>query len=360
MTRVACILVLSLFSGVHVLEAQSATDLANDLLGQGVRRYQALEYDAAAALLTRSLGLASTGALADSQRTRALTYLAATELFRGQRDSAVTAFREVVLLNPRYHPDELIFPPQVTNLFQEVRRTTRAIAVVVPPVTQLRTRLERFSAQVLTSSLADVTVTLVHADGSPLRELYNGPVVDSLLVTWDGLTAPGGAPADDGRYILRVAPRTPGPDAPRAREVMLDVKQQLPDTLPWPPPLTSPPLLPERTSGGPAIRSLATGLLAGAAVMALPAIIAPDRDTQGGGSGARIVVGAAVGVSGIVGFFARKPRPLEANVRANASQRDAWKRKVEAVRAENATRLQKTRLEVRAGPVTIADRGGAP
>ena len=48
---------------------------------------------------------------------------------------------------------------------------------------------------------------------------------------------------------------------------------------------------------------------------------------------------------------------LEANVRANASQRDAWKRKVDQVKAENANRLQKTRLEVRAGPVTVAERG---
>jgi len=68
-------------------------------------------------------------------------------------------------------------------------------------------------------------------------------------------------------------------------------------------------------------------------------------------------VGAAVGVAGFVGFFAHKPRPLEANVRANASQRDAWKKKLDAVKAENATRLRTVRLVVRAGPETIAERG---
>jgi hypothetical protein len=344
--RASFVLVLSLLlCGARVVRAQSA----GDLLGQGVQKYQALEYDAAAALLERSLRRDSTAGLADSLRARALTYLAATELFRGQRDSAVAAFRQLVLLNPRYRPDELIFPPQVTNLFQEVRRATRAIAVVVPPVTELRTRLERFTARVLASSLADVAVTLAQEDGTPVRQLYSGPVADSLLVAWDGLTA-AGTPAGNGRYVLRVTPRIPTADGPRARQVVLEVKQEQPDTLAWP---STPPLLPERTSTGPAFRSLATGLVAGAAAVALPSMLAPGKDA----SGARFAVGATVGVAGFVGFFARKPRPLEANVRANAAQRDAWKKKLDAVRAENVARLRTLRLVVRAGPETIAERG---
>ena len=310
MRRATRFLALSLlFCGARELQAQSA----GDLLGRGVRHYQALEYAAAAALLEQSLGRDSAAGLADSLRARALSYLAATELFRGQRDSAVAAFRQLVLLNPLYRPDELIFPPQVTNLFQEVRRSTRAIAVIVPPVTKLRTRLERFSARVLTSSLTDVLVTLAPEVGTPVWELYNGPVADSVVVTWDGLTA-GGAPADNGRYVLRVTPRTPAADGPRARQVLLEVKQEPPDTLAWPPPLTTPPLLPERTSSGPAFRSLAAGLVVGAAAVALPSIMARGKDA----TGARFAVGAAVGVSGLVGFFAQRPRPLEANVRANA------------------------------------------
>jgi len=348
-TRATVALALSLLlCGAQELRAQSG-----DPLGRGVRAYQALEYDAAAALLEQSLGRDSTMGLADSLRARALSYLAATELFRGQRDSAVAAFRQLVLLNPRYRPDELIFPPQVTNLFQEVRRATRAIAVAVPPVTELRPRLERFfTARVLASSLADVTVTLAQEDGTPVRQLYSGPVADSLVVTWDGLTA-GGAPADNGRYVLRVTPRTPTADGPRARQVMLDVKQEAPDTLPWPPDLATPPLLPERTSTSPAFRSLAAGLLVGAAAVALPSLVAQGKNA----TGARFAVGAAVGISGFVGFFARKPRPLEANVRTNAALRDTWRKRLDAVKTENAARVRSIRLVVRAGPETIADRG---
>src|SRR5256886_8728492 len=234
-----------LLCGARGLRAQAASEL----LGQGVRAYQSLEYDAAAALLQQSLGRDATTGLAGSLRARALTYLAATELFRQQRDSAVAAFRQLVMLNPRYRPDELIFPPQVTNSFQEVRKATRAVGVGVPLVTGLRPRLERFTAGVLVSSLADVTVTLAREDGTPVRTLYEGPVADSLAVKWDGLTA-AGTTADNGRYLLQVAPRTPTADGPRARQVVLEVKQELPDTLAWPPPLESPPLLPERTSAG--------------------------------------------------------------------------------------------------------------
>ena len=344
MTRAFIVLTMSLLlGGAQVLRAQSA----RELLGQGVRAYQALEYDAAAALLEESLGRDSSG-LADSLRARALTYLGATDLFRGQRDSAVATFRHLVLLNPRCRPDELIFPPQVTNLFQEVRRATRAIAVAVPPVTELRTRIERFTARVLTSSLADVTVTLAREDGTLMRQLYSGPVADSLLVSWDGLTAAGTA-ATDGRYLLQVTPRTPTADGPRARQVLLEVKQEPPDTLAWPP---EPPFLPERTSSGPAFRSLAAGLVTGAAAVALPSIMAQGKDA----TGARFAVGAAVGIAGFVGFFAHKPRPLEANVRKNASQRDAWMKKLDGVKTENATRLRTMRLVVRAGPETFAER----
>ena len=110
--------------------------------------------------------------------------------------------------------------------------------------------------------------------------------------------------------------------------------------------------MPERTSSGPAFRSLAAGLVTGAAAVALPSIMAQGKDA----TGARFAVGAAVGIAGFVGFFAHKPRPLEANVRKNASQRDAWMKKLDGVKTENATRLRTMRLVVRAGPETFAER----
>src|SRR5438552_17886862 len=107
MTRATAVLAISLLCcGARVLPAQS-----RELLGQGVRHYQALEYDAAAALLEQSLGRDSAAGVADSLRARALSYLAATELFRGQRDSAVAALRPLVLHNTHYRPVAVLCPP---------------------------------------------------------------------------------------------------------------------------------------------------------------------------------------------------------------------------------------------------------
>ncbi len=347
--RVARVVAWLVLAGARALSAQSA----RDLVAQGVRAYRALEYDAAAALLRRSLAPDAPGMLSTGERAQALSYLGATELFRNQRDSAVDAFQDIVRLDPRYRPDELIFPPQVTNLFQELRRATKVIAIVVPPVTELHTRLDRFRVRLVSSSLTDVTVTLAQTDGTPVRELYRGPVADSLLVTWDGLTGEG-TPAEDGRYLLRVAPRAAGADTLRSRQVTLDVAQQAPDTLPWPPPLTTPPLLPERAPGTSGLRPLATGLVVAAAAVVLPSIVSPGRDP----TPARFAVGATVGVAGLVGLVThQRGRPLEANVRTNAPQREAWKRRLEAVQAENAKRRGTVRLVVRAVAETVADRG---
>jgi hypothetical protein len=74
---------------------------------------------------------------------------------------------------------------------------------------------------------------------------------------------------------------------------------------------------------------------------------------------ARFAVGAAVGVAGIAGFFTQqRGHPIDANIRANAPQREAWQRRVDAVKAENATRRSAVRMVVRATPQNVADRGG--
>jgi hypothetical protein len=331
------------------LSAQSA----GTLLGQGIRDYQNLEYDAAAALLQQSLLQPPPLALADTQRTRALSYLAATELFRGRRNAAAAAFRDLIQIDPRAGPDSLIFPPQVTNLFQDVRRTTKVVRLEVPPLTELHARLEWFTARLLASSLEHVTVALVRNDGTPVRTLYNGPVADSLLVKWDGLTT-AGTPPGDGRYVLRVTPRSAAADGTHPIEAALNISLEQPDTLPWPAPLAGSALLPERASARPALQSLAAGALAGATIAVLPALVARGSS----GTDARFLVATTVSVSGLVGFLSQHPgQPITANVRANAAARDAWQQRVDAVRAENGNRRTSAKLLIRAAPATVAERG---
>jgi hypothetical protein len=329
----------------RALPAQSP----GELMTRGVSAYQALDYDLASTLLRRCLVRDSAGGspLPPAQRARALSYLAATELFRGRRDSAIAAFRALVLLDPSYRPDELVFPPKVTNLYVEVRRDTKVFAIETPPVTRMHGRLEPFSARLVASTLADVTVTLEREDGARIRTLYAGPVVDSLTVLWDGLTSEG-APPPDGRYALRITPRTPDGRGRRALTVPLEIKRLQTDTLPWP---EQPQLAPERSARGPALGALGAGLVAGGMTFLLPSVI--SRGTTA--SSARFAVGVGLSASGIAGFLMRRRgRPTGTNADANTVKRAAWQDRVNAVRTENAERRAGARLEIRAHPVTTA------
>ncbi len=112
--------------------APAAAQGRSDLVLRGIQAYQSLDYRAAAELLRASLAPGVRPALPAAERSRALCYLGATEVFRSFRDSAAAVFRELVLGDPRYRPDALVFPPQVTDLFEAVRRSTPAFAVTLP------------------------------------------------------------------------------------------------------------------------------------------------------------------------------------------------------------------------------------
>ncbi len=341
----AILLLLGILAGA--LRAQTP----GEYLDKGIAAYQALDYDQAQVLLRRSITKDSSSGplLSRNDRARALSFLGATELFRGRRDSAAAAFRALVLLDPNFHPDDLVFPPKVTSLYQEVRRGTKALAVEAAPVSETHGRLHPFAARVVTSSLSDVTITVERQDGTRIRTLYTGPVVDSMTVLWDGLTADGSAPSD-GRYALRVTPRSGGgtPGGLRAITLPLEIRQIPLDTLAWP---NRPELLPEHTTAQPAFRALGAGVLAGTAALVLPSIVSRGVTA----SSARLALGVGLTTAGIVGFVTHRPgRPIPDNVAANQENRRAWQQEVAGIRNENAQRRAGTRLEIHAGPTGVA------
>src|SRR5207249_6708906 len=65
----------------------AAQQAATDLLAQGMRAYQSLDYDQAAAILRRGLARTTGDTLSAVERLQALTYLGATELREGDRKS---------------------------------------------------------------------------------------------------------------------------------------------------------------------------------------------------------------------------------------------------------------------------------
>jgi len=100
------------------LRAQNGS--ANEVLTGAVRAYRDLDFDAAARLLRRALSPPLATGLDDSGRARALTYLGAAEHYRGRQDSAIAVFQRLVVLAPSDRPDTLIFPPEITRLYDEV------------------------------------------------------------------------------------------------------------------------------------------------------------------------------------------------------------------------------------------------
>ena len=336
---------------VAIFPAVAAGQRSGELIDRGIRAYQVLDYDNATLLLRRALAAPPSDTVPVAERVRALNYLAASELYRGRRDSAAAVFRRLVLSAPRAHPDLLIFPPEVTTVFEATRRSTKAVLAELPADTTLQAGEGRYPIVLFASSFHEIVVALEQEDGRFLRGLYAGAIGDSLLVSWDGLDS-AGVPMRTGRYALSVTSRpSPGGEILRVLQLRLDVRATSGrDTLPWP---AKPDSLPERTTPGPALRALALGMLSGAAALALPPVVARGSRP----SGARFGVAGAVSLAGILGYFARKPgQPLPQSIAVNSERRAAWQGKVGDVQHENTVRRRTVQLTLRSGKPVVIER----
>jgi hypothetical protein len=339
--RVVAAVLVALAAGGRAARAQGSSTL----LAEGIRAYGNLDLDVAVRLLRAEAARLALKRTASDERSTALVYLGATELLRGKRDSATAAFRQLVALDPRFRPNRLIFPPQVTSLFEQVRQTTKTVVVVAPPDTEIATGAGAFGAWVVATSPHKVDVTLRYGDGRPFRSLYAGGVADSALVRWDGLDSAGKLPQVD-RVWLRVASLGPKGEVAGMVQLPLALKVTEGDTLEW---SAGPPdslLLPERAGHGPAGRALLGGAIVSAAVVALPSIVG-GTDASGG---PRVAVAGTVGIASLVGYFVhRAGRPVPANVAANRRTRAAWQQRMATVQAENERRRRMGRLAIHVG-----------
>jgi hypothetical protein len=324
---------------------------ADELLAQGIRAYQSLEYEIAGGLLRRSLSPVGDRGLSDSSRVRALMYLGASEIFRGRRDSALVAFRRLVLQDPRYRPDQLVFPPEVSTTFDLARRVVPAVAAVAEDQ-EIVLGDQLYAIRLYASSFHEIQALITTDDGRIVRQLYLGPIADSLTVRWDGLDSAGTGPAR-GRVALVVVSRNTQGQPLRRVQLALETTARVPDTLPHPAPPAGAALQPERRSGGPAWRSLIGGIAAGGAAALLPSLVTGESS----GSNARFVVAGTLGLTGLVGFVVQRPgRVLARNVAANRAARDAWQRQVTQTIEENARRRADVRLTIRPGRLTRIER----
>lgn len=338
-----CLLALAAAPGVV-----AAQDGPGQLIVLGVQAYQDLEFNTAVRLFQRALEHAPASELPAPDRARALAYLGAADVFRGGRDSATAAFRRIVLLDPRYRLDPLIFPPEVTTVFERVVRGTKVVTIEVAQDQDVEIGKGVFRAHLIASSFHAVEATLRYPNSGLFRTLYDGPIGDSLDLRWDGRDA-AAQPAEAPRLVLRVMSRSPAGRVVRIIDLPLDVRVSPPDTLNWPPAPAPSLFLPERASGGPARRALLGGVLFSGAVVALPSVVSG----QPGASHGRLAVAAGIGLAGIVGYVVSRPgRPLAVNVRANQALRADWQSRLADVQAENARRRATVHLVIHTGAAT--------
>jgi hypothetical protein len=314
----------------------------DSLVGAGMRAYRDLDFDLAAGYLHRALTL-----LADqpdtARRAEALVYLGATDVFREQADSARSVFRRLVMLDPRYRIDALIFPPQVTTVFDAVRRATPATMMALPARARFLASDGALSGSVFSSTYHQVRVEIQARDASVVRRVYAGPVGDSLAVAWDG-RATSGMPVESGRYFLAVTSLDSAGAPARILRIPLDVTAVPTDTLLPPPP---PDLLAERSPGNRALTSLLGGLAIGTAVTLLPSAFVSDASPGPG----RFVVGGAVAIGSVVGFLSgrRRTETRVSAVAVNDSLRAAWQERAAAVATENQQRRRNAQITVVVG-----------
>lgn len=335
------------------LAAPLAAQSPDSLVASGIRAYRNLDFDAAAGFLVRATSLLASRP-DTALETRALLYLGAVEIYRGRPDSGQAIFRTLVRLTPGYRVDRLVFPPEVTTVFDAARRATLVVGVSVPREARFPAGNDAFTARLVGSTYHQVHAEVQRPDGSVVRSLYAGPIGDSLSVSWDGRTN-ADIPPVTGRYWLVVTSLDAAGARGRVIRVPLDVVTMGVDTLPVPL-LPQQDLLPEERPGRGSWASLAGGLLLGAATAAAPSVVASDASLSGG----QFVVGSAIAVAGVVGFvIGRDVQPIPENIAANDSTRAAWEAGVAAAAAENARRRATAEVVVRTGPPQVIDPEGS-
>jgi hypothetical protein len=316
-------------------------------LNQAIRSYQNLEYDDAAEGLRRALNRPD---LPADQQEQMLSYLGASEFFLNHRDAAVAAFRQMLLIDPAARLDNLIFPPEVQRVFDEARKGVKAVRVDVPGRNAIQVGQTSMPVRLLTTSYHEIGVAITGRSGQAIHWLYNGPIADSIDVTWDGMDAAGKVVASGG-YFLRITSRSPTGRIVRTVDVPLDVTLERADTLPTPRPLEPSQFLPERSKRAP-LNDAARGLALGVGVLALPAIAGADSIA----AGAPLFVGAAIAVAGAVAVLSHPSgKPIPTNVAYNRQIRENWERQVDEVKKENAERRKNVRLIVRTGEQTVRE-----
>jgi len=316
-----------------------------DLLRQAQELYERLEIERALPLLRQIVSPSWPHEITKEQRVQAYTYLGASLVLTGVRDSALLYFRGAIERDPFTDLDARRFTPAQLTLFRQARRLTFAVAVRPVAAARVDPRTERATFTVVTTHVASVRVELRPAGDQTAVVLFHD-VNDGLReVPWDGLL-PGGHLAPPGRYALAVLGRSQLVSRSDSMQVYFTVVHEAPpleDTLPE---LAPDQLLPERLNASAGRKDLLKGL--GVAVGALVASsVAANSDLGRDGRVLAIAVGGMAGIAGVSALLnARHERDLPANVAENSRRRTARLAANATIARRNAEKVAQTVLVI--------------
>lgn len=303
-------------------------------LHQGIQAYRDLEMESAGWLLRRAL---HSSALSEANRKTGLCYLGAAEVYRDRRDSAVSAFAQLIRLDPRYRLDRLLFTPEVQGVFEVARRRTPIVAIearsamIAPRDSGLPIRLEANTPHV-------VVVTAEAVRGEVLDTIARAKVADTATIRWNAQGAPAGG------LILGISSLDQRGRVSRRVELPVQVTRFPEDPLPAP---ERPVLLPVRQPAGPAFVRLGLG-----AALATTAYFVTPVLTDA--AAPRVLITGLFGAAGIAGFWEARPgRPLPDNVLANETAREMYRAKVAKVDEENRRRAEGGVVRVEVGKPAV-------
>ena len=306
-------------------------------LEQGIQAYRELEMESAGWLLRQAL---ASDQLDASQRIAALTYLGAAELYRDRRDSALSAYAQLIRQEPYHELDPLVFGPDVQAIFGEARRRTPVVEVAAtrtsfaPGANGLPVRLRVNTPHV-------VVVTAEAVNGTVLDTLFRERVRDRATAHWDASGPPGVRPPVGG-FVLGIASLDGRGRVSRRVTLPVHVTRSPESPLAVPDP---PTLLPETQPAGPAYTRLGFGIAAAAAAYLITPAFTDSKAPQ-------IALTAAFAAAGLIGFWEVRPgKPLPKNVVANEVAREAWEARVGRVQQENRHRADGGTVTIEVGRV---------
>ncbi|HET9950058.1 MAG TPA: FlgD immunoglobulin-like domain containing protein [Longimicrobiales bacterium] len=348
-----------------LLAAQPATARAQcaiELVESGIQAYRNLELGASEELFRSALETnAGTHVPCATETARALMYLGAIRWISGQPDSASAAFSRAVAQAPRFRPDALEFPPDITRAFERARAGTPAVAVSMPDEVEIDVDGgEVLAARLVGSTPHEIAVSVRDASGLPIRRLHQGQVAAEgrgTEVAWDGRDSEG-RPVRSGSYTFEVV-STDESSRP-IRKVVIDLSVESDAPAGSASFARSEIIVPDVQPGRDrdvwgAIAAGAVGLAGGALIATVPPLIDGFPETD-----ARWAIAGAVSVAGVIGFLKHLRGEPEEPVRTvpvpAARTRGEGREEVTLrIRVESERRIELS-LEEEADPVEQWDR----